>query len=70
MKDNYLEFMKLCLDIEMQELETKLADPQTQLSLELARLTNPQAYYQTMAKIEETREKYYNISKQLELVRH
>lgn len=59
-----LSFYELCLDIKMHELEECLNDPQTQWGLELSKLTDPQAYYETMQRIEDAR-KSYEQTKQL-----
>lgn len=55
---SYLEFQKLCLEIQMTEFENYFNDPATQFSLEYAKLTNPKVYEETMQKYRDIKERY------------
>lgn len=63
--NSYLEFRKLCLEIQMAEFETYMNDPKTQFALEYTRLTNPEVYEETMQKCRDIKENYDSLMARL-----
>lgn len=56
-----LEFAKLCLSIELMELEMYLQDPKVKFGLECAKLTDPEGYEKTMQNYKDVKQRCESI---------